>query len=74
MSFVIIFILSKTEEDKISSYKLRGIYNSKNEAINMCNLLRNVTDNIVILIPDITLQDIPFIKVSGYFYQDLTYS
>lgn len=69
MSFTLIEIL-KESNDQIEKCKVLGMYSHNDEAIHAYNKLNEIISNKIIIVPNISIQDIPRIFISDYYSCD----
>ena len=62
MTFVLIEVIEKINDNRISKCKIRGIFYTKDEAKNMLHKSQNK----LIIVPNISLRDIKYISISDY--------
>lgn len=66
MSFTVIEIL-KENNDQIEKCRVLGMYSHSDEAIYTYNNLKEIISNKIIIVSNISMQDIPRIFISDYY-------
>jgi len=64
MTFVLIEIVEQTADNRISKCKVRGIFPTREEAENIQTSIG--THHRCIIVPNISMEDIPLIRISDY--------
>lgn len=71
MNRIIIEIVEEAD-DTIIRCRVLGVYDCEEKALEMYTQLKPIIDNKVIMVPNISIQDIQFIRISNYSSNQLT--